>query len=281
MEASFNALHLLFLAVLQGVTELFPISSLGHSVLIPALFNWPLDRDGSWFLPFVVVLHLGTAAALLLYFWRDWADILGGVWRSRGRLVDPTTRLFWLIAMASIPAGLLGLLLEHEIRLLFGGFVVVAVFLILNGLMLMWGDRLKEQKPHRTLDNLTWTEALRIGIAQSLALIPGLSRSGLTLVAGVAAGLDYQASARFSFLLATPVIAAAGMLEVPKLLSVAGKGSAPLGLILGAGLLAGAFAYLSTWFLMRYFKGHEVTALRPFGMYCLALGGAALLLHWV
>ncbi|MEJ2344010.1 MAG: undecaprenyl-diphosphate phosphatase [Gammaproteobacteria bacterium] len=272
-----SALPLLLLAVLQGVSELFPISSLGHSVLIPALLHWPIDREASWFLPFIVVLHLGTAAALLIYFRRDWLQLLRGVWRARGGTGLPEARVFWLLVVATVPAGLLGLLLEHRIRQLFGGYTIVAVFLALNGLLLMWGDRLKHRQAAQTLEGLSWAKAVGVGLAQALALIPGVSRSGASLVAGLAAGLEYDAAARLSFLLATPIIGAAGMLEVPKLLQ--GSAGAPLGLIFAGGILAGLFAYLSTWFLMRWFSGHEVKALRPFGIYCLALGLGALALH--
>ena len=272
--------YLLLLALLQGITELFPISSLGHSVLVPAVLHWPIDRDAPWFLPYVVVLHLGTATALFIYFWRDWFELLAGIWRSGGRPQDPQARLFWLLVCSTVPAGLLGLLLEHRVQKLFGGFTVAAVFLMLNGLLLMLGDRLKQRTAARSLDALPWSHALLIGCAQALALIPGVSRSGITLVAGLASGLDYAASARYSFLLATPIIGAAGLLEVPKLLKQ--HGSLPGGLfawILLGGLLAAIAAWLSTWFLMKYFKDHEARALRPFGWYCLAAGAAALSLH--
>jgi undecaprenyl-diphosphatase len=272
-----QTIHLLTLAILQGVTELFPVSSLGHSVLVPALLHWPLDREASWFLPFIVVLHLGTATALLLYFWRDWVSLIGGVLRARGGIATPEARLFWLLVVGTIPAGLIGLALEHRLRALFGGFTVAAVFLALNGVMLLAGDRLKHREARHTLEQLGWGKALWIGCAQALALIPGMSRSGATLVAGLAGGLGYDAAARLSFLLATPIIAAAGVLEVPKLLHHAA--GAPMGPILLGGLLAGVFAWLSTWFLMRWFSGHEVKALRPFGVYCLVAGLAALALH--
>jgi undecaprenyl-diphosphatase len=164
---------------------------------------------------------------------------------------------------------------EHALRRLFGGFVIVALFLMLNGVMLIWGDRLKSRLAQHSIERMTFKRALTIGFAQALALIPGMSRSGLSV------GLDYQAAARFSFLLATPIIGMAGMLEVPKLLHpAAGTVSAPLGTILLAGILSGIFAYFSTWFLMRYFKGHESTALRPFGIYCLIAGLGALAIHF-
>ncbi|MEJ2631337.1 MAG: undecaprenyl-diphosphate phosphatase [Acidihalobacter sp.] len=273
-----SSLHLLLMAVLQGVTELFPISSLGHSVLIPGMLHWPMNRDAPWFLPFIVVLHLGTATALLLYFWRDWARLFGGFIRARGSFSDPDARLLWMLAVGTVPAGLIGLALEHQIRHLFAAFQIVAVMLMVNGLMLLLGDWLKGRTSNGDLGTLTWGKAFGVGIAQSLALIPGMSRSGATLVAGLSAGLDYGSAARFSFLLATPIIAAAGVLEVPKLLH---HGAAMHGLlhwIVISGVLAGVFAWLSTWFLMRWFKGHEFSALRPFAAYCLLFGGLALFL---
>ena len=275
------ALHLLLLAILQGITELFPISSLGHSILVPAVFQWPIDREAPWFLPYIVLLHLGTAAALFVYFWRDWFALLGGTWKAHGNLNNPDARLFWLLVVGTIPAGILGLLLEHKIRALFGGFLVAAVFLIINGIILLIGDSLKQRVARHEITSMGWSRAVGIGCAQALALIPGISRSGVTLVAGVWSGLDYAASARFSFLLATPIIGAAGLLEVPKLFkhqAVIPEGLM-LTLLLGA-LLAGIFAWLSTWFLMKYFKRHEMAALRPFGIYCLVAGVVALLIHY-
>jgi undecaprenyl-diphosphatase len=273
-------LDLLLLAILQGISELFPISSLGHSVLVPALLHWPIDRDAPWFLPYIVVLHLGTAAALFIYFWKDWLALLGGTLRARGRISDPQARLFWLLVCGTLPAGILGLLLEHKVREFFGGFAIAAVFLMVNGVVLLVGDRLKHRGGAATPETLSWGKAVFVGCAQALALVPGISRSGTTLVAGILSGLDYAASARFSFLLATPIIAAAGVLEIPKLLHQ--HESLPEGLllvILLGGVLSGVFAWLSTWFLMRWFKSHELMALRPFGIYCLIAGAAALLLH--
>lgn len=276
------ALHLLILAIIQGVTELFPISSLGHSILVPAVLHWPIDREAPWFLPYIVVLHLGTAAALFIYFWRDWFFLLGGAWKARGRVSDPNARLFWLLVVGTIPAGLIGLALEHKIRSLFGGFAVAAIFLIVNGVILFIGDALKKRAARHELTNMGWARAFGIGIAQALALIPGISRSGATLVAGVWSGLDYASSARFSFLLATPIIGAAGILEVPKLIKH--RAAMPEGLMLTiivGGILAGIFAWLSTWVLMKYFRKTELTALRPFGIYCILAGIVALLINFL
>ncbi len=270
---------LIVLAILQGITELFPISSLGHSVLVPALFHWKIDRDALWFLPYLVVLHLGTAGALFIYFWRDWRAIFEGLAAAKGGTSNPEARLFWLLVCGTVPAGLLGFLLEREVRTLFAGFTVAAVFLMLNGVLLLVGDRFKQQHASQALDTMGWRKAFLIGCAQALALIPGVSRSGVTLVAGLMGGLDYAASARFSFLLATPIIGAAGLLELPKLLHHA-MFRPGLGTVFSLGaLLAALFAWLSAWFLMRWFKTTELKALRPFGVYCISAGAGALLWH--
>lgn len=270
--------QMVLLAILQGITELFPISSLGHSVLIPALLGWHINRDAPVFLPFLVVLHVGTASALLVYFRKDWARLIQGFIRARGGIGNPEARLLWLLAVASVPAGLIGLLFEKRLRLLFGGFVIVVIWLALNGAGLIVGDLLRRRKANHEPAVMSFKKAVVIGFAQALALIPGMSRSGATLVAGLGMGLDYEAAARFSFLMATPIIAAAGLLEVPKLFHLGGH--VPLAPIFLSGALAALFAYLSTWFLMRYFRGHEQKALRPFGFYCLTLAAFALIWHF-
>ncbi|MHB1951205.1 MAG: undecaprenyl-diphosphate phosphatase [Acidiferrobacteraceae bacterium] len=270
--------QMVLLAILQGITELFPISSLGHSVLVPALLGWHINRDAPVFLPFLVVLHVGTASALFVYFRHDWAKLIRGFVRARGGIGNPEARLLWLLAVASVPAGLIGLLFEKRLRLLFGGFAIVVVWLALNGVGLIIGDLLRRRAAKREPSVMSFGKAVVIGFAQALALIPGMSRSGATLVAGLGMGLDYEAAARFSFLMATPIIAAAGLLEVPKLFHVSGP--VPLGPIFFSGVLAALFAYLSTWFLMRYFRDHERKALRPFGFYCLIFAAFAWVRHF-
>jgi undecaprenyl-diphosphatase len=275
-----NPVQMILFSILQGISELFPVSSLGHGVLVPALIGWDLNRQNPEFLPFLVVLHLGTAGALFIYFWRDWKELItAGLFPNREFSSRSKSRLFWLLVVATLPAGIIGLLLEKKLRLLFDGFTLVALFLVINGVILILGDRLKHQRASHRLESLGWQKAISIGFAQALALIPGISRSGVTLIAGLGNGLDYSESARFSFLLATPIIGAAGILEVPKLF----KESAhlDLGMVMISGLVAGIFAYLSVWFLMRYFKGHEIKALRPFGFYCIIFGLAALAWHYL
>ncbi len=278
----------LFLALLQGVTELFPVSSLGHTVVIPGALGWGDLLDSDTFLPLVVMLHLGTAAALLIFFWRDWLALIRAFFRTLAKRkvgTDPNERLSWLIVIGTIPAGLIGLIFEKPLASLFSVPELAAVFLILNGSILFLGellrrraepkafDRRKQEMVFHDLDQLTWRGALFIGTMQSLALIPGISRSGVTMVAGLSHGLTHKAAARFAFLLATPLILAAGVLEVPKLF---GNAQALLVAVIG-GVVAGTAAYLSTRFLMRYF---EVGRLDPFAFYCWGAGLLAVILFF-
>ncbi|MBV8679821.1 MAG: undecaprenyl-diphosphatase, partial [Aquitalea sp.] len=178
-----------------------------------------------------------------------------------------------------IPAGLLGLLLEKQLRVLFSSATAVLVFLAINGLLLLWGERLGQRKAHKNLDELSVVGAIKIGTGQALALLPGISRSGISLISGLAHGLDHASAARFSFLLATPIITAAGLLEVPKLLHT--SHAQPWGLLFSCAALSGLCAYASTWFLMRYFKKTEFESLRPFGLYCLVVGLGGLLAKFI
>jgi undecaprenyl-diphosphatase len=266
-------LQALIIAILQGMTELFPVSSLGHAVVLPSLFGWHIDQKAPAFLPFLVVLHLGTALALFLYFWRDWLGFALAV-IGRGKTVKNERRVFALVCIATLPAIVIGGALEHVLRGFFGSPGLAAVFLIVNGGILFAGERMKHGGA-KTLEKIGWKAALAIGACQALALIPGISRSGATMVGGLLAGLKHKDAARFSFLLATPVIAGAGVLEAPKLLHQGGGLGAQAIL---AGVVAGVTAWLSTAFLMHYFKKHEIEALDPFAWYCWALGGGALLL---
>lgn len=270
-------LQALVMAVLQGLTELFPVSSLGHAVVLPHLFGWNIDQRGPDFLPFLVVLHIGTAAALLAYFWRDWIGLalalfgLGPRAARRGR-----RRELGLIVVATIPAVILGFALEKLFRALFGTPVVASAFLIVNGGLLFFGERLRRAgRSVRQIEGMRWRDAIYIGLWQSTALIPGISRSGATMVGGLLAGLHHEDSARFSFLIATPVIAGAAVLEVPKLLH-AGGSFGPVAWL--AGIVAGIVAFLSVWFLMRYFKRHDFEALDPFAWYCWTFGVVSLAL---
>ncbi len=274
-------IQVVVLALIQGVTELFPISSLGHAVIIPDLFNWNLDQQGEWFLPFLVVMHLGTAIALLIYFWRDWSDFGLAVVLNRGARPAEERRLFWRVVIATIPAVIVGAVFEKMLKqFAFGLPGVACVFLIVNGVILFAAERMKRPET-KAIDALTWLDALVIGIWQCLALIPGISRSGVTMVGGFRAGLNHKDAARFSFLTATPIILGATALEAPKLLKhgggVAGaaKGFDPsnmLHLAVLAGVLAGVAAFISLWAIMRWFKGHDIKAFDPFAYYCMGAG---------
>ncbi len=269
-------LHALLIAVLQGATELFPVSSLGHAVIVPALLGWNLDQNAPVFLPFLVLLHLGTAAALLAYFWRDWwALAVGVLGLSTPQRVRESRHILLLLVVATIPAALLGGLLEHQIRRLFETPLVAAFFLALNGLLLLAGERLRRRAPadapSRPLATLSVRDALAVGGWQCLALLPGLSRSGATITGGLLRGVDHAASAHFSFLIATPVILGATVLEVPKLLhATVPPGTFQVAAV--AAVAAGLVAFASTAFLMRYFRHNDRWAMNPFAYYCIAAG---------
>ncbi|MEJ0018697.1 MAG: undecaprenyl-diphosphate phosphatase [Acetobacteraceae bacterium] len=272
-----SALEAIIIAILQGATELFPVSSLGHAVVLPALLHWPINQRSPEFLPFLVLLHFGTATALLLYFWRDWWSLATGVLGlGSAHQVSESRRVFVLIVVATIPAVVVGFLLEKFVRGLFGTPLVAALFLIVNAFVLLAGERLRTHS-HRPLSSLTMADALAIGCWQCAALIPGISRSGATIVGGLLRGIDHEGSAHFSFLIATPIILGATVLEVPHLLHE----SVPLGtfeLAAFAAVIAGITAYASTWFLMTYFRRHDAWALNPFAYYCLAAGGLSVVL---
>ncbi len=268
-------LQALVLAVVQGITELFPVSSLGHAVVLPALLGWRnVDQSSDTFLPFLVVMHLGTAVALFAFFWSDWRAFGEAVVLNRGPRAAAERRLFWRIVVATIPAVIVGAGLHKLLREAFASPMIAAGFLIVNGFILFAVERLK--KPARkSVDALSWADALIVGVWQCLALIPGVSRSGSTIVGGLVQGLDHEEAARFSFLMAVPVILGATVFEVPKLLH-AHPGANVLAMAAVSGVVSGVVAYASLWTLMRWFKRHEFKALDPFAIYCWIAGAGGL-----
>jgi undecaprenyl-diphosphatase len=271
------------LGLLQGFSELFPISSLGHSVILPRLLGWDIHQNDKYFITFLVATHLATAIVLLGFFWRDWLRIVKGIGRSlRDRGIaedDADARLGWLLVVGTIPAGLLGLALEHKLRDVFASARSAAFFLIVNGFLLYGAELLRRRAKHveedddeRIARSLDWREAFGIGTAQALALIPGISRSGATMGGGLLSGLSNKDAARFAFLLATPIIGAAAVLKLPELLGSEGDGVRGQALV-GA-LCSAVTAYLAVRFLMRFFETNRLT---PFAAYCVAAGAAALL----
>jgi undecaprenyl-diphosphatase len=297
-------LEAIVVGAFQGVTELFPVSSLGHSILVPALVGgrWAHDLNVSAaespYLAFIVGLHVATAVALLVFFWRDWLRIVAGFVSSLRyrRLRTPGERLAWLLIVGTIPVGICGLLLEHLFRTTLGRPVPAAAFLIANGVVL-YGAELLRRRADVTLPALATTaaggpdsardvdaaadarlaqmslgRATLIGSAQVLALLPGLSRSGVTMAAGLLRGLSHEDAARFSFLLATPVILAAGALKIPDLVGPLGAGIH--GPIIAGSIASFVSAYLAVRFLTRYF---ETRTLTPFAVYCVLFGTASLI----
>lgn len=273
----------MLLALLQGVSELFPVSSLAHTILVPALLQWRnVDRSSASFLAFVVVLHLGTALALIVFYRAQWYAIVRSLVRSvvRGKLSDERDeRIGWLLVVGTLPVGVLGLLLEHPVRRLFASPATAAFFLVVNGLVMFAGEALRRLQQRRLargskpIERLSYPASLFIGFAQAFALIPGISRSGSSMVAGLLCDLDHEDAARYSFLLATPVILAAALLEVPKLL--APQAHLVLVQAVVGGIAAGVAAYLSVAFLTRYFRSND---LRPFGWYCVLVGSVCFVL---
>lgn len=291
-----NIWQAIFLALLQGVTELFPISSLGHTVILPGLLPqlFPPDfatntacHGQSCFLPLVVSLHLGTSIALVIYFWRDWLQVIMTIFKSIKNAEikkDSEEWVGWLIIIGCIPGGLIGILLQDPLTKLFGSAVIAASFLVVNGALLFLGEAMRKRSEakyafanakereasYRPLTSLSWKEALIVGLFQSLALLPGLSRSGATMVGGLSVRLSHEDAARYSFLLGTPLIAAAGLLEVPQLI---GQSAHTWLLIVIGAVISGIAAFLSTKFLTKYFEKGRLT---PFAIYCAVFGLIAL-----
>ena len=281
------------LGVLQGVTELFPVSSLGHTVIFPHLFGWnnivrwQSQSESPW-LAFVVMLHVGSAVGLLIYFWRTWLDLILGFFRTLGkrRIDTPTERLAWLIITATIPVGILGLLLEHPVRTALAKPLAASIFLMVNGLILFGGEYYRRRAEvrelarregmkddgGRRLSTLEFREAGVIGAAQTSALIAGISRDGVVMSTGLARGLDHSDAARFAFLLATPPILAAGLFKFGDLTGPLGRGIRGPALV--AAIAAAVTAVFTVAFLTRYFK---TRTLIPFAIYCLLFGFAMVL----
>jgi undecaprenyl-diphosphatase len=272
-------LQAIILGALQGISEPFPISSLGHAVLLPKLLGWNIHQNADYFLSFLVATHCATALVLFIYFFQDWKRIWFGFVRSvKGQATprDLDARLAWVIIVGTIPAGILGLLLEHKLRTLFASPTAAAIFLTVNGFLLLAVERFRRRPPRpgdgegdgdERVAKLGFRQALGIGTAQALALIPGISRSGVTMGGGLLAGLSNEDAARYAFLLATPVIGAAGLLKLPELLGSTGDG------VRGQALVGAIAAAITTWaavkFLLKYF---ETSRLTPFGFYCVGAG---------
>lgn len=288
-------LQAILIGALQGITELFPVSSLGHSVLVPAWLGWDSlvagqSANESFYLAFLVGLHVATAIALLIFFRKDWARIIRGFVTSiRHRRIETSDqRMAWLLIIATIPVGVVGLAFEHGLRTLFAKPLAAAIFLTINGAVLATGELLRRRatpRPHHAPVNdgaregalgdgasVNTTDAVVVGSSQIAALFAGISRSGITMVAGLLRGLDHADAARFSFLLATPVIFAAGVYKLPDLLGPLGNGIR--GQVIVGSIVAGICAYLAVRFLTSFFHTRTLT---PFAVYCVVAGIASIL----
>jgi undecaprenyl-diphosphatase len=266
--------HAILFAILQGASELFPVSSLGHAVIIPALLHWHVNQASPGFVPFLAMLHLGTAIGMLIYFWQDWSNLVrGSLGNGAPAEVSAQRRLLRLLILATIPAVIVGLIIKKPVAHLFAAPSIACIFLIANAFLLLLGEFMRTRvKPRQ--GPMTGADALVIGAFQCLAFLPGLSRSGAAIVGALYRGASYEESAKFSFLIGTPVIFAANALELPKLAHIHGL----FGTSCIAAAVAGLVAYASTAFLMRYFRDHDRWALRPFAAYCALLGAAGFVL---
>lgn len=277
------------MGLLQGATELFPVSSLGHAVLLPSLLHWSFKQSDPSFVPFLVLLHLGTATALLILYRSQWVVIIRGFVTAavRGSIANDSERLAILLMVGTLPAAVLGVFLENRIKALFASPYAAAGFLVVNGFVMLAAELLRRRAERRAeLQDKTraeqeerftdaahisfWAAAV-VGACQALAFVPGISRSGVTIAGGLLAGLRHDEAARFSFLLATPVILGAGLVEVPLLFSA----GVPVGEYIAGAVLSGIAAYASARFLLRYFRSGR---LDPYGWYCIAAGLASLAL---
>ena len=275
----------ILLGLLQGFSELFPISSLGHSVILPQLLGWNIHQNDPYFITFLIATHLATAIVLFIFFFRDWMRIFAGMWRSLAdRQIAPDNhdgKLGWLLVVGTVPAGLLGLLFQDSLRTVFASAQSAAFFLMLNGVMLYGAERLRRRAPvvetsdplasdERISGETSYRDAVGIGAAQAIALIPGFSRSGASMAGGLLTGLSNEDAARFSFLLATPIIGAAALLKLPDLFGATGDGVR--GQALAASLASAVTAWFSVRFLVKYFETNRLT---PFAIYCFVAGLAS------
>jgi undecaprenyl-diphosphatase len=271
------------LGLLQGVTELFPISSLGHSIILPGLLGWRFDQNATDVVGFLVATHLATALVLFFIYWNDWVRVIRGIFRSLAAreisTMDADAKLGWLLVVGTIPVGIIGLVFEKQAKQFFTSPAQAAFFLIVNGVILFGAELLRRRKKEaeilegadERIAKLTWMQGLKVGAMQILALFPGISRTGSAMTGGLLTDLSHEDALRFSFLLATPVIGAAALLELPGLF--AAGGSIVTAALIGA-VAAAVAAYLSVKFLVRHFKTRTLV---PFAAYCVAAGALALL----
>src|SRR5437763_3061189 len=280
MHHPISYLQAIILGLLQGVAEPFPISSLGHAVILPSLLGWDIHQNDKFFVTFLVATHLATAIVLFFFFLSDWMRSLRGLGRSlRDREIradDQDARLGWLLVVGTIPAGIIGLLLEQPLRKLFASPQSAAAFLIVNGILLFAFERLRSRPPRpgddrgdpeAEISRISWRQATAVGTAQAAALVPGISRSGITMGGGLVVGLSNEMAARYAFLLATPIIGAAAALKLPELFGSEGNGVRGPALV-GA-LCAAVTTFFAVKFLLRFFQTNRLT---PFGVYCIGLG---------
>lgn len=275
----------LILGLLQGISELFPVSSLGHSILLPALLGWSIDQNANYFLAFLVATHFATAAVLFFFYWNDWVRIFRGILRSpwsRSLAADRDAKLGWLLVVGTVPAGICGILFQKQLLKVFTSPSYVGAFLALNGVLLYVAELLRKKAARaesirdadqRIAAEVSWRQSASVGVMQVLALLPGFSRTGSTIAGGLMVGLAHEDALRFSFLLATPIIGAAAALKLPVLF--ASRNGTAIGTALLGAACAAIASYLSVRFLTKYFRSRT---LAPFAVYCLVAGGLSWML---
>lgn len=274
-----NYFQAIILGLVQGISELFPISSLGHSVIIPRLLGWHINQKDQFFLTFLVATHLATAIVLFGFFWKDWKKIIQGFFHSlQEREINPNNpdaKLAWLLVVGTIPAGILGLLFEEKLKTFFASAQFAAFFLLLNGILLFGAEILRKKSiakndsknTNTKIAKISWLQAIGVGAAQAIALFPGFSRTGATISGGLLVGLSHEDAVRYSFFMATPIIGAAALLKIPELFTA--QAHSLIGPVIVGALCAGVSAYFSVKFLTKYFK---TNTLKPFALYCVSVG---------
>lgn len=266
-----NIFQSILLGIVQGLTEFLPVSSSGHLVIVPRLLGWQIPPDQAFV--FDVLVQVATLVAVITFFWRDLVDIirawlLGLV--SRRPFESQGARLGWNLILATIPAGLLGLALKDRIEAAFNSLVATGVFLLVTAVLLLTAEIAGRR--NRCFEQMTWKDALMMGLFQAIAIFPGVSRSGSTMTGGMIRSLDRQSAARFSFLMSIPIMLAAGLLATLDMLNIPNLGSL-LPVFIPGFITAAVVGYVSIRWLLRYITHHP---LYVFAIYCAVVGFAVL-----
>jgi undecaprenyl-diphosphatase len=266
----------IILGIVQGLTEFLPISSSAHLVLVPYLLGWKFPANEAFI--FDVLVQVATLVAVFAYYWADVRDILAGMWaalRQGALLANPSARLGWNIVVATLPAGIIGLLLKDTVEAAFNSPTITAVFLLGTAALLVFAERFgKHDQP---IERITWIDAVFIGLYQAIAIFPGISRSGSTITGGMSRNLSRPAAARFAFLMSMPIMLAAGLLAVKDLVGLPDLGRL-LPVFIPGFIVSAVSGYLAIRWLLGYLVRHSLTI---FSIYCAALALLVLALNFI